>query len=55
MLLIVARTFDKKTFENESVFPAIERSAALMQRAFASTAETASTFTSVYFAAQWGQ
>jgi hypothetical protein len=29
MLLIVARTFDKKIFENESVFPAIERSGAI--------------------------
>ena len=28
VLLIVARPFDKKIFENESVFPAIERSAA---------------------------
>jgi len=27
-LLIVARAFDKKIFENESVFPAVERSAA---------------------------
>jgi len=26
--LIVARAFDKKIFENESVFPAVERSAA---------------------------
>jgi hypothetical protein len=28
VLLIVARAFDKKIFENESVFPAVERSAA---------------------------
>jgi hypothetical protein len=28
VLLIVARAFDKKIFENESVFPAIERPAA---------------------------
>jgi len=28
VLLIVARSFDKKIFENESVFPAFERSAA---------------------------
>jgi hypothetical protein len=28
VLLIVARAFDKKIFENESVFPPIERSAA---------------------------
>jgi hypothetical protein len=28
VLLIVARAFDKKVFENESIFPTIERSAA---------------------------
>jgi len=31
MLVIVAPTFDKKIFENESVFPAIERSADSVQ------------------------
>jgi len=46
VLLILAWAFDKKIFENESVFPAVERSTAT------SAGGGASTFTSAYFAAQ---